>query len=307
MKWLVGFFILWIIFEAISNSRKETRSDKHHSKKLSDDINHKKAEGIRPSADTLISNQTEFKNQIEIAKLAAETRLKNEIKINEILVKTRLTQDDFRNISTKINIIATPIITENKYISSFNKHGIISLWHITHKNNIAEILSKGILSNIQAYEKANPTDISNSNVQRWRKNIEPIYNRAIHDYAPLYINARNPMLYVKRNIQNELCLIEISLLVLSDKNFIYTDGNAASKNTNFFNDVENLSQVSWDVLHAAYWNDFPDGKRKRCAEVLIYPNIEPKYIAKIHCNSIDTLQYLKNMNCSAVITKNLFF
>ena len=70
------------------------------------------------------------------------------------------------------------------------------------------------------------------------------------------------MLYVKRNIQNELCLIEISLSVLSNDNYIFTDGNAASQNTKFYNLNEDLKQLIRDwvsseqIVESARDSDF---------------------------------------------------
>lgn len=191
--------------------------------------------------------------------------------------------------------------------NSFLKYGVSSLWHMTHKNNIKEILESGILSNTSAYTTKKPMDISNPGVQKRRDLKDPIYGRKIHDYAPAYINIKNPMLYVKQDIQHELCLIEISLKALLKHDFIFTDGNAAAHNTNFYNTTDNLIKLPWDVLNSSFWNGIPDGKRKRCCEVLVYPLIEPKHIIKIHCYSEDTLRYLAKFNVPAQISHELFF
>lgn len=196
---------------------------------------------------------------------------------------------------------------EAKIIEGLNQHGIFSIWHMTHKDNIKEILNKGIFSHTLAYKKTKPKDISDHDVQKWRESNDPIYDRKLHDYAATYINIKNPMLYVKRNIQSELCLIEISLSVLTNDNFIFCDGNAASRNTKFYNLVEDLEKLPWGVLNATYWNDLEDGKRKRCAEILIHPLIDPKYISKIHCLSHDTLEFISRFNVQSEITDELFF
>lgn len=115
------------------------------------------------------------------------------------------------------------------------------------------------------------------------------------------------MLYVKRNTQDELCLIEISLSVLLEENFIFSDGNAAARNTRFYHSSNDLEHLPWGVLNASYWNDFADDKRKRCAEVLIYPSIESRYIKKIHCYSDFTLKKLENINFHITKTRQQFF
>lgn len=189
----------------------------------------------------------------------------------------------------------------------FGKNNVSSLWHMTHKDNIESIISNGILSNRLAYEIFNPKDISDQEVQRWRDRIDPFLQKPIHDYVPLYINIKNPMLFKRKSIQDEICLIEVSLSVLMEHEFIYTDGNAAARDTLFYENIEFLDNLPWDVLSAKYWNDFPDGKRKRCSEVLIYPKVEPKFFKKIYCKSIHTLQELESKNISASLNQKLFF
>jgi hypothetical protein len=210
-------------------------------------------------------------------------------------------EDNFEYVDIKTEECVNPIALQ------FKNKNIISLWHMTHRNNVENILKNGILSNTQAFNLTNPVDISNHGVQRRREAKDPFYNRKIHDYTPTYLNIKNPMLYVRKDMQDELCLIEVSLSALSEDNFIFTDGNAASRDTKFFNSLNDLENLPWDVLNASYWNNFEDGKRKRCAEVLIYPSIEPESIKKIYCYSDVTLQQLSSVNCTITKARNLFF
>ena len=192
-------------------------------------------------------------------------------------------------------------------VEGLNQHGVFSLWHMTHKDNVERILIDGILSHTLAYKKIRPKDISDHGVQKWRESSDPFYGRKLHDYAPTYINIKNPMLFVRNDIQNELCLIEISLSVLSNDNYIFTDGNAASKNTNFYTSNEDLEKLPWEVLNTSFWSDFEDGKRKRCAEILIHPLIEPIHISTIHCCSHRTLEFLSRFDVHSKISSELFF
>ena len=41
-----------------------------------------------------------------------------------------------------------------------------------------------------------------------------------------------------------------------------------------------------DALKADFWNTVPDGKRRRCAEVLIYPRVSPAHIVAAICNNV---------------------
>jgi len=202
--------------------------------------------------------------------------------------------------------------TENNLsISGFlNKHCLESLWHMTHIDNLEGILKNGILSHSLAHKQFNPVDISDHSVQHYRSNPEPIYNRKIHEYAPTYISIKNPMLYARKNISPQICLIEISSQVMVEMQSLFTDGNAASRDTLFFRALDDLSKLPWDVLRAGYWNDFADGKRKKCAEVLIYPKIDAKFIKAIHCSSYESKQVIEKSASSGIpmrVTPSLFF
>ena len=190
------------------------------------------------------------------------------------------------------------------FLSAF---GISSFWHMTHRENISGILNRGILSNNVAHKTSNHRDISDHGVQLHREKLDPYYHRKIHEYTPLYFNIKNPMLYRRKDMQDELCLIEISVSCLEGLDFLFTDGNAASRDTNFYNSFDKLNSLPWDVLNSRTWFDLPDGRRKRCAEILVYPHVEPMQIKKIYCRSEDTLNSLASYNCDAVIDRTKFF
>jgi hypothetical protein len=194
-------------------------------------------------------------------------------------------------------------------INQFLSHGISSLWHLTHKDNVASIMHNGILNHYDAHkEQVAVIDISDPEVQRTRGRIvETIYGQKIHSYAPLYVNCRNPMLYRRMNLQEHLCLLQIDLSVLLKTQSLVSDGNAASRTTKYYRPSDDLTLLPWDVLNAEYWSGFEDGSRKRCSEVLVYPKVMPEFITKIHCYSDNTLNYLLGTHPNISITRKLFF
>ena len=115
------------------------------------------------------------------------------------------------------------------------------------------------------------------------------------------------MLYVRKGIQDELCIFEVSLDSIPEQDFLITDGNASSRYTEFYKDIESLDNLPWDVINARTWYDHEDGKRKRCAEVLIYPKIDKIYLLRIHCFSQMTYNFVKNNSIEALISHHLFF
>ena len=192
--------------------------------------------------------------------------------------------------------------------AAFSSFSVRSLWHITHRDNVGGILQRGILSHSIAHRySANRVDISDPDAQKWRERFEPCYGRKIHEYAPLSIKARNPMLYLRRDRQSELCLIEVGIDSLVDVDYLITDGNAASRDTLFFRSCRDLDKLPWDVLNGQYWADREDGKRKMCAEVLVWPRVDRDFIKQVHCLSKDTENYLSKINCRSRISPELFF
>jgi hypothetical protein len=180
----------------------------------------------------------------------------------------------------------TIMVSDSPKISViFNSFGIKAFWHMTHRDNLTNIREFGILDYYEV-RKRNllSTDISDPGAQRWRDKKEPQYDRPIHSYVPLYLNPLNPMLFLRKDQQCDILLLEVDPSVLENTQFLFTDGNAASRATIFFTNFSDLKHLPWDVLGDKWWNDKDDGKRKRCAEVLVYPKVSKEYIKKIHCH-----------------------
>src|SRR5690606_33020996 len=155
-------------------------------------------------------------------------------------------------------------------------------------------------------------DIADNQVNDRRSRLEPIYNRSIHDYVPLYFNPRNPMLFRRNNIQNDIVILAIDRNILYQENVLFTDGNAAANATSFYNNPEELNNLSWSCINAEYWNDIVDGKRLKCSEVLVFPNIQTNAIKKIFCNNEQTRIFITSKlnnfpNIEAEINSNLYF
>lgn len=171
-----------------------------------------------------------------------------------------------------------------------SQYGVSGLYHMTHVNNLNSILQNGLLSHTKAREDGfMKVDIANNDVNDRRAHPEPIHNRPIHDYAPLYFNPHNPMLYVRKDQQESIVIIEFSPTIFLKDGVIFSDGNAAvhttatySSKTTFYSDLKDMNKLNWACIHNDYWNDYVDGKRIKCAEVLVPDVIERGYITRIH-------------------------
>lgn len=197
----------------------------------------------------------------------------------------------------------SPIIIEQQKIKPseiksneniLDQYGIKYLFHMTHKSNIANIFNNGLLSHNNAYNnKLNQTDIADSQVNSRRTRREPVFGMSIHDYVPLYFNPKNPMLFKRREMQDEIVILALDRNLIYQSTSLFTDGNAASKDTKFFNELKNLNQLNWQCLNNEFWNDYPDGKRIKCAEVLVYSKIEYESIRKIFTRNKATKQFVE--------------
>lgn len=182
------------------------------------------------------------------------------------------------------------------------------VYHITHINNLASIRQHGLLSKTRMDAlDLHMIDISDSEVQGRRDRPEPVFGLPIHDYVPLYFNPKNAMLYSRKELQTMLVILAIPIAKAMSELYVFTDGNAANGPTLF--DLElSITAASDNVLKANYWKDLPDGKRRRCAEMLVHERIELKHIGHAYCSSnasLDAVLYW--LGCPASIERNMFY
>lgn len=55
-------------------------------------------------------------------------------------------------------------------------------------------------------------------------------------------------------------------------NWVFTDGHGTMAFTDFYNELDDLSEIDWAIIHSNYWFDTPeqpDRKRRKQAEFLI--------------------------------------
>ena len=163
-------------------------------------------------------------------------------------------------------------------------------YYITHKDNLKSILEKGILSRNKI---TNPIwvkfgfgkgikSIHAEDVIQIRKS-KKFKNRPVWDYANLYFEVRNPMLYrvIQEFKEDNIVVLQIKSDVMDQAEVGVTDGNAASSGTEFFEDIEKgLSSLDVNQFQKEYWND--SDKRKLMAELLVPNNISSDKIMDIY-------------------------
>jgi hypothetical protein len=152
--------------------------------------------------------------------------------------------------------------------------GIRYLWYFCHADNVASILGRGILCNNDA-QRIDHRSFAAVTVQD-RRHGRPIDTshgrlRSVHDMVPLYLIPRTPTLYARRKHQNDLVFLRLRVeaVLAPGVEFAFSDGNVGAYPTRLYCHQDDLERIDFTVLAARRWNNLPDGKRKRNAEVLV--------------------------------------
>ena len=193
-------------------------------------------------------------------------------------------------------------MSENSALSIIEKVGIATIDHMTHIDNLDSIFKNGLLAHNNPYKKI---DISNKEVNDRRNKLEPIYNKNIHDYVPLYFNPRNAMLY-----RNQRKFGDAVVILAFNKNTILLD------NSFFTNDIKELEHEAWNwnMIWSRSWNEQPDAediKWSMMAEVLIYEKLEITQLQAIYCSSNKAKKHIEDRyhpdNIEIIVNSRVFF
>ena len=131
----------------------------------------------------------------------------------------------------------------------------------------------GILSHRRAQAIAHDS-VADPEIQDRRARVRVPGGRPLHEYANLYFDARNPMMYRRKELHAELAVLSISTSVLDLPGVVVTDRNAAVDFVRFEPAPEGMAIVDEALTFAEYWTDadfYEQLRRKQAkqAEVLV--------------------------------------
>jgi hypothetical protein len=165
-----------------------------------------------------------------------------------------------------------------------DRNDLAELHFITPLANVRSILEHGILSHTRA-QGFKPVSIADEVIQDRRAKVQVPGGRPLHDYANLYLHARNPMLYLRKDKHADLCILRVSTAVLDLPDVVITDSNASSDYVRFAPAPEGLGIVDKDRTFAEFWvgtdDDLPERLRRKSAkhaEVLVPDCVAPQNI-----------------------------
>jgi len=163
------------------------------------------------------------------------------------------------------------------------KFDIKGLYYITHIKNLPSILDRGILSHARIEALNVPfTPIYDSGIVSKRKDKSTPDQKSLWDYANLYFQPRNPMMYrvVHEKGKQDLVVVGVVTEVLQGGEVLITDGNADNEPTQFYPQSEGLKmlQKQWKIIQNDWWNELDGSKRKIMAECLVPNQVGPEHI-----------------------------
>lgn len=189
------------------------------------------------------------------------------------------------------------------------------LHFIVHADNLGSILQHGVLSHRRAATVRHKS-LAKPYVLDRRLGVRVSGGRLLHEYANLYICARNPTLYLMiRNAggHESVLVLRISTDVLDLPGVVITDQNAASDWRRFAASPDGLSIVNKELVFAEYWTH-PDQieqwrhKSIKCAEVLVPDSVEPRFITGIYASCDERQQRVNaTTNLPCTVRPHLFF
>lgn len=161
------------------------------------------------------------------------------------------------------------------------------IYHITHVANIEKIIASGGLwcDNERLKQQFDCVGIAHQHIKdRRAKRAVPLAARGtLADYVPFYFAPRSPMLFTihRGNVvgysggQREVVHLvsSVEMAVQLGQHWTFTDGHAEMAFSTFYDSLDHLDEVNWQVMEGSYWNDtteFPDRKRQRQAEFLVH-------------------------------------
>ncbi|MFI7543089.1 DUF4433 domain-containing protein [Actinoplanes sp. NPDC049599] len=170
--------------------------------------------------------------------------------------------------------------------------------HFTHEDNLERILDQGGLLCDRACQKSglNRRNIAYTSIkaQRARTVVEVPPGGTLDQYVPFYFGPKSPMMltYKSGNVTGKReDLSELLYFVTAAQDiaaaglpFAFTDGHPIVEPRLFFNDLVDLREVDLPLMKERDWfdyDDYPDRKRRRQAEFLVWEKMPLEYMRGI--------------------------
>lgn len=161
----------------------------------------------------------------------------------------------------------------------------IPIYHITHINNLEEILKLEAIFSDTAINKRKVAVKSFSKAdlkhERTQFKVPVCEGGVLADYVPFFFTNRPPMLYSIKfhhgnDIQNQYLHLVSSVNIIQHSSlpFCFTDGHGIMEYTSYSENLDWIDYfIDWDTIQDTYWADTSDDgdrKRRKQAEFLVH-------------------------------------
>jgi hypothetical protein len=179
------------------------------------------------------------------------------------------------------------------------------IYHITHLRNLESILES---DRIWCDNEIQTRSIETQGIayeaikeRRSRRPVPTCKQGHLSDYVPFYFAPRSPMLYAiysgmiesyREGQDSVLHLVsKIGTVAENKLSFTFTNGHAEMMPTEFYESLDDLDKIDWDLMKSKFWFDtLEDINRKwrRQAEFLVHNHFPVEFIAGIGVISEET-------------------
>lgn len=176
------------------------------------------------------------------------------------------------------------------------KNNIKGLYYITHFDNLASILRMGILSHRQVVAQGVAfTPVYNAEIVANRETRQTPDKKSLWEYANVYFQPRNPMLYkvLNETDKKNVVILGVKPQVLQTKGAFIALGNAAHSLTSLVDVKTGLALINgeyWPVINSDWWKTEDGTKRKIMAECLVPRAIPPTEIHSVYVANTATAE-----------------
>lgn len=184
-------------------------------------------------------------------------------------------------------------ITKEKFSKITGKKA--ALYSIMPIENVPSIMENGILCHEEA-QKILHHSVALEDVQEKREQKQVCGGLRLHQYANLYFNPRNPMMFYVQHHGDGVCILAIDPEILNQDGCVVSDMNAAKREVRFYEPC-NLEELDFEQVFAQFWND-EFTKARECAEVLVPYRVDFSYVMGAVVQNSEDREKLKAMGFS---------
>ena len=201
------------------------------------------------------------------------------------------------------------------------------IFRITHRDNVPWILDNGMHARNGEKFDSRCRNIGNVELidRRLRRAVPVQPYGALSDYVPFYFTPYSIMLFniktghsVKQIPMDEIVIFVSSLphILKNGGKFVFTNQHAYPLAAKYFNTVDNLDEIDWDLLNRKDFKHDPDDPAKKeryQAEALIWKHVPIPALLGVCCHSPATKERIgheverRNLAFNVAVQPNWYF